>query len=1359
MEVKQSYIKGINQDLSNLMDKSQYLYSLENGRVYSKQSHNAGEVQNFKGTSNLDITFPNGHDDIEIIGYAEIDNDLILFTTGSDDILGVSTPDCIWRVAIDYSGDIPTSTFLDYQNPPQVTTLPLAQLDLDFSNSNPIFDNTVTRYETSTIQHVYWTDNNNKLRHANIANDLTGVTDSTYFDMVSNVDFSIPEVSKIIVGGGSFECGQVQYAYYLFRENGNRTSFSPASPLFHIVSDSDISGDTRDYNGCVTGTEVTKAFEVTVEDVDTDFDYIRVYRVLYEDEYQVPAIGLAYEGAVTDTVIFVDTGVNLDTLTTVEYASLQADFTPKTIEVKDDRLFAGNLKEQIFDIGNFDSRSFRYNTAGICMLVDTDTSNNIYSATPTTDPNFSDTHDCINPYNVLENEMDQDIAVGISNEEKQYIFQSDGNTVGGTGINIDFKISYEDFLSDITTGSENLFVNSGYNPLGSFPQFANPGLSGTKRSYARDEIYRVGIRYINTKGQKSFPQWMCDIRMPKQVVVGATSWSEFNIYGADVDGYARQLKLQFLIKDLPDDAVAYEIMRVDRTEQDRTVLGMGMIGPPVAGTVTQTITNTDGFMYPPFPPSVNRTDATGTRNFTDQDFDVFEFISPEIAFDKVSYQGGDYLTTIGSYRGFSDYPDLVDYHYTAKWFSTTDNGIYRHAHNGNSDYSLFLIDEAQVMDYGSYFEQSGTTLFRNYSEVTAGSGAPYSTGYKRMIGILDSSVGDKWTAYAAGEIMLGLHKRNAVQYGGNTYEARTNNYYIPCDAYFSSTTSGVYQDVWGGDSWVQMFEHIRLFADDGTATASSSVNIFPVETTINLALRHDDQFHKDKRRIEEGEQDDFYKYNDTFSRVSDVLEVTAEPLILNEEEHYRTRVRWSNVKYNGEIIDNWTVFSTNNAKDLDTEQGSIQKIISFKNKLFAFQDTGIASLPVNEKAVTATTVGQTTLGTGGILETYDYITKESGTVHPSSIVTSNSGVFYFDSFAKEVKSLGSDQAVSTKLGISSILKNIPNTIWEQDNMFSDLTFGKGVCAGYDKYNQEILFSFSHTDCLTASSSSVSIDTTTQGNGVLRLYTDTLQGDTGFVRDIIVGDKLQLKKSSDLIECRVVTVTATGLKVELEAPISSLPTDVVDTGWELRFSVNNNNTLVYSEKLGAFESIDTFIPAMYLSNNKSFMSIPNRIYSTMQTYGLINPGVSTIDTNQVHTHRYGNRGEYYGVDNSMILSVVVSPYGDIMKSYNNLFFISDVLKEDGSLDSITPVSGATSARFSTNYQHSGAIDLTAELQRKFRMWRLHIPRSLENMFADGTISESLSRMRDSWIKIDLVCVPVDKQITIKNLTIGYLVGPN
>lgn len=1322
MEHRQSYIGGINQDLSKVKDRSKYIFSMENGRLFTKDTTNIGDVQNVKGNIDISIRFTSPYEDTVIIGFGEINNDLILITT----LAGAASPDCLWRVPITYTGNIPFAG----------TPTLLFSGDLNLSVDYPIYDNTITRYETNEVQHFYWVDNNNPYRHANIADDLTGVG-NTYFDVISSITFSTPTVSDVMQGGGVFKSGLVQYAYYMYKKHGNRTIISPVSAPVHLVPDNDKIGNTSEYVGCANDSDVYKSIEVRITYIDPSYDYLRLYRIHYTDQYQDPEINEIYDGPVGTYFSKIDTGDSLGTLTTEEFNLLTTFFGAKTIEAKDDLMVAGNVFEDIFDIGDFDSRIYRANAAGHVYLKHTDGTYADYTYSLLNIINGVNTiesdHDCINPYNDLQNEIDQQaLPVGTGIYDR-YIYRHDGNVVGGSGINVDFKIETHQLVEDATANSPNLFANAAHwYQINSFSNYANPLYSGLYRSYMIDETYRFAIVWIDDKGRKSFPQWMCDIRMPKQYAA-STTWSDFRIYYYDgiSKGYLRALDLQFNIKNYPTNAVAYEIVRCERTENDATTVSMGMLGSP-----TNDILPVPG----------NGGGLPSSRPFYmvdwyDTVYDMFEYQCPEVAFGKLDYRNGDYLAIIGGYMNQQNNVDAVNHHEVSKWDEVTSMNIERHYYMGaapTTHHTILPIYDAKVLQVGGEYIHDTTPTRYVANEVFIGS---LNNGYRRLCGALTTTIGRKMFVGGAYTYQA-LYKRILTQYGGNTYAARSNNEYISTNSYhnISASTVNTYLSVFGGDTFTSQFEYIRFFGAVA-GTDNCVVNIFPVMTTINLALRYDEQYHENERRINLSETDDMYLYDHTFSRQSEARVYVAEPLVLNDSVRYYNRLRYSLSKIDGELIDNWTIFLPNNMQHLEGGYGQIQKLVSFKNSIFAFQDTAICQLSINEQALISNNISQIVLGTGGVLENYNYVTRTSGTRHPQSIIKTDKGVFYYDSTTKEIKGLSSeDNSVSTIKGIASKIAKLPDWLSDEDNMLSGT--GYGVCGAYDRGNEEILFSFSYVDPTVQYSApslwvAPTIDNSIIDNGLIRVYADTEMATTGLSKDIEIGDYLIFIRGTNEIRGKVICMTTDGFKCELD----SIPTitSFVPTGWNIRHDIKNNYTIVYSENANSFCSFDTYIPSFYINNKKNLFSIPNPVYSTLYTDGLIS-GNPTM--NKMYIHGYGDRGKWYDDIYDTKIEVIANPLGDVLKQYSNIEFLSEVYSSTGvNLSDVT----IDRIRMSNDYQHTGLAELTSgsNIKRRMRKWRYTIPRSYEYIYNQSDTypntvgTTSLARLRNSDLKIDMI----------------------
>ena len=98
------------------------------------------------------------------------------------------------------------------------------------------------------------------------------------------------------------------------------------------------------------------------------------------------------------------------------------------------------------------------------------------------------------------------------------------------------------------------------------PNYADPIIASELTGYNRDEVYRFGIILYNDKSLPSPVHWIGDIRFPhatQSLPFGKNS--NHNLEG-------KALGIAFSVRNLPEGTTAYEIVRCDRTEQDRSVL-------------------------------------------------------------------------------------------------------------------------------------------------------------------------------------------------------------------------------------------------------------------------------------------------------------------------------------------------------------------------------------------------------------------------------------------------------------------------------------------------------------------------------------------------------------------------------------------------------------------------------------------------------------------------------------------------------------------------------------------------------------------------------------------------------------------
>ena len=507
--------------------------------------------------------------DLEIIGYTTIRDDIYLFTTNYDGGTpeAIGGPGQIWRLSYDRA-TFETTFVCIYNNN-----------NVNFSKQHPI--QAIGRYENEDEQGVYWTDNFNPPRKLNVASPGSMAVDTKFLDLSPVTEFQMPTLFEITIGG-TLPAGTYQMAYRYKSFEGLTSNWSPLSNKVSIYGDEEtdpycnIEGGEIDLNtGDLVGDNTSKRIEWRLRDLDTSYDIIEFGAIYMKTSGYDPLLHQYFvfktaQNNLSDITIDLTGSEQKIQLSPTEFQERVNSFERvKTISSKDNKLFLGNIVNTAFFV-DFDSRSYRFkdknceleSESDITLFIDPA---NLYNAGAgfTNIDEVPSEHDCINPYN------DENPATN-SNwfSDDQFIFQSNGNVLGGTGPNIDYKfitkelkgdeasmdpIQFQTFTGEVSGwGGLNLkledwFHNAttciGYNPPPDESCLIRPNeLNGATESlqvpnqtypmnntienfkssymyslyegYARGETYRFGIVFYNSKGAPSFVNWIGDIKFP-----------------------------------------------------------------------------------------------------------------------------------------------------------------------------------------------------------------------------------------------------------------------------------------------------------------------------------------------------------------------------------------------------------------------------------------------------------------------------------------------------------------------------------------------------------------------------------------------------------------------------------------------------------------------------------------------------------------------------------------------------------------------------------------------------------------------------------------------------------------------------
>ena len=346
-----TFTGGLDRDTVPTMYKNTTYYNAKNFSIVVAEDLSSATLTNTKGVS-VKITDYTSNANRTIVGLCEIDDSMIIFVKGN------GTNGRIYKVPF---------TALE-----AVTATPINLNDgtyLLVSNSFDFGDNVeiVAREETSTIKKIYWVDGNNPIRYCNVSLGYTVLSGYSLdqFEIYQNVTFSTPVFSKLI--SGSLKCGMYQYAYCLYNQNANQTSYSPPSEFIQVGATGLNTLPTYFLGGDV-GVDSANGIQISLSDSNTGYSFVRVVAMYYLSPESVPEVTIIYEGAKTSSMIITHTGNELlGTITAEQVVAAPNILTPKTLTSKFNYLFVGNVEESSFDV-DFDARAYRFNSSKTCRL-------------------------------------------------------------------------------------------------------------------------------------------------------------------------------------------------------------------------------------------------------------------------------------------------------------------------------------------------------------------------------------------------------------------------------------------------------------------------------------------------------------------------------------------------------------------------------------------------------------------------------------------------------------------------------------------------------------------------------------------------------------------------------------------------------------------------------------------------------------------------------------------------------------------------------------------------------------------------------------------------------------------------------
>ena len=462
-------------------------------------------------------------------------------------------------------------------------------------------------------------------------------------------------------------------------------------------------------------------------------------------------------------------------------------------------------------------------------------------------------------------------------------------------------------------------------------------------------------------------------------------------------------------------------------------------------------TDNDTFEFSAYVQYYQGLDVIGTSNSSDIHYGAY-----------VPSEGEVGSASLGLYGNFTD--------------RTFKNGCrFNHA---DSDYS------GTNWEHFAYSHPFGTTTIKHDSESDQSNGAAFTlygngtilisldtdldtedfvTTLTKVNNITELSGGYSYVYKLYGNIVRNV---SAGQYGGTTDYAYQTAKYISTGHYNSTPTAVDRNHVYGGDTFINSYSLRKNFpgySGDASYELPSTAIIFPVESSVNLAMR--DGIYFGSTPDINSEIEDSYLYNGTYSCRNTNKTFVPKPYDFKNVSEFPNLVAASNIKIPGESGDSYTSFGANEIHELDLSKGPIYNIFNLRGDLFVLQASGVSKLSINPRVIVDSSDAATTsitTGTGLVIERSDYVDTLYGSQHYNNVGVTSNSAYWFDSESSSFCRLAYGKGLIVQdLGLTTQNANVFDSL-------KDYTIGDepldaavgGINVYYDKRYDEVGISIS-----------------------------------------------------------------------------------------------------------------------------------------------------------------------------------------------------------------------------------------------------------------------------------------------------------
>lgn len=622
--------------------------------------------------------------------------------------------------------------------------------------------------------------------------------------------------------------------------------------------------------------------------------------------------------------------------------------------------------------------------------------------------------------------------------------------------------------------------------------------SGNYKSYQHNEIYRFGILFYAKTGTKYFVKWIGDIKFPNYSDSPASGFGGKTDLGTEVTDFRSMYTdssgaysvvpyIDFTVNipaELASEILGYEIVRLPRDDSNRSITSQGLINQVAR------FFSTTQYCLPSTNPTASNLDPLNSSSTGDAvnnciTYHPFSNICDQSTANIIS---GDKLILTEKYTRTDKaalWPKLSapsgisddELFYVSKYFyqqGTLYDGLVKGSNTLKILEGKYTSQGISTNPFGPITLNTIGATYINRSFNTGSIGPPSiilatDTSYLAMI----------WSTYNGGGYdvagnnnnpnskLLGVHFKPTIlksQYGGRTFIARSNSEYISCGAFCKVNgleTTNI--KVLGGDIYHGILDIQKAIKDSTNGSFPDGFSqswYFPTQSIYNVDLRNGFHVNSDLNNSGPGAiGHDDYSYSPSYSYENTLNTYIQQPFSFNETNTLFNRVYWSEIKFNGETNDSWSVIPVNNFHDVDGSYGPINALISLKQNMHFLQDRGIGTLLINQYSTVQDDQDQSIgLGIGTTLEKHIYNMLDVGTKHQWSIASSSTNISFIDINRNKIYHF--DGSNITPISDIKGVKGTLNRILHDNIIVNDnpILFN-GILTTYDYLNNEFLYTF------------------------------------------------------------------------------------------------------------------------------------------------------------------------------------------------------------------------------------------------------------------------------------------------------------